>query len=43
MAVGAEVLPLEYSVMPKLLPLPFGVAVSVPVVPETSAFQERRA
>src|SRR5690606_17921148 len=40
LAVGVAVLPLEYRVIPKLLPLPSGVAVSVPLVPATLAFHE---
>jgi len=38
-AVGLVLLPFLNSVMPKLLPLPFGLAVSVPVVPVMVAFQ----
>src|SRR5690606_39814106 len=32
-------LPLRHTVMPKLLPLPFGVAVIVPLLPLMLAFQ----
>ena len=39
-AVGNELLPFFITVMPKLLPAPFGVALTVPLVPVTFAFQE---
>ena len=39
-AVGNAVLPFLYSVIPKSLPEPFGLAVSVPDVPVTFAFHE---
>ncbi|MEK8106152.1 hypothetical protein NKG94_15040 [Micromonospora sp. M12] len=32
-------MPLAITVIPKLLPLPFGVAVTVPLEPLTEAFQ----
>ncbi|RAO00930.1 hypothetical protein MED15_03871 [Micromonospora noduli] len=37
--VGQFQLPLAMIVTPKLLPLPFGVAVTVPLLPLTAAFQ----
>lgn len=37
--VGQFQLPLAMIVMPKLFPLPFGVAVTVPLLPLTAAFQ----
>jgi hypothetical protein len=39
LAVGVVLLPFLNSVIPKLLPLPFGRAVRVPLVPLTDAFQ----
>lgn len=39
-AVGNAVLPFLYTVIPNASPDPFGVAVSVPDVPETLAFHE---